>query len=60
LETALEAEALARADPEAGWACEEAGTARLRAALRLGLVREHVARELSQGTIPWGNGDAGP
>jgi hypothetical protein len=44
---ALEAEALARADPEARRACEEAGPARLRAALRLGLVREHVARGLS-------------
>src|SRR5262249_41859923 len=37
---AMEAEALARADPEARRACEEASPARLRAALRLGLVRE--------------------
>jgi len=51
---ALEAEALARTDPEARRACEEAVPARLRAALRLGLVREHVARELSsaEGSTP--------
>ncbi len=51
----LEAEALAMADPEARRACEEAGPARLRTALRLGLVREHVARELSRGAIPGGS-----
>jgi hypothetical protein len=45
---ALEAEALAHADSEARRACEEAGPARLRAALRLGLLREHAARELSR------------
>ena len=37
---ALEAEALAQADPEARQAYDEAGTARFQAALRLGLVRE--------------------
>jgi hypothetical protein len=46
---ALEAEVLAQADPEARRTCEEAGPARLRAALRLGLVREHMARELARG-----------
>ena len=49
---ALEAEALAQADPEARRAYEEAGPARLRAALLLGLVREHVARELSREAAP--------
>ena len=48
---ALEADALAQADPEVRRACEEAGPARLRSALRLGLVREHVAQEISRGTI---------
>jgi hypothetical protein len=52
LETALAAEALARADPEARRACEEAGPARLGAALRLGLVREYVARKLSREAAP--------
>jgi hypothetical protein len=51
---ALEAEALAQADPDARRACEEAGTARLRAAMRLGLIREHVARQLTRGEIPAG------
>jgi hypothetical protein len=51
---ALEAEALAGADPEARRACEEAGPARLRAALRLGLVREHVARGLARGVSSTG------
>jgi hypothetical protein len=49
---ALEAEALAGADPEARRACEEAVPARLRAALRLGLVREHVAQQLSPEAAP--------
>jgi hypothetical protein len=53
---ALEAEALARADPEERRACEEAGPARFRAALRLGLVREHVARELLRDVAPAGDG----
>jgi hypothetical protein len=48
----LEAEVLAQADPDARRACEEAGPARLRAALRLGLVRDYVARELSRVAIP--------
>jgi hypothetical protein len=52
---ALEAEALAQADPEARRACKEAVPARLRAALRLGLVREYVARELA----PWAALEAG-
>jgi hypothetical protein len=43
---ALEAEALARATPEARQGYEEAAPARLRASLLLSLVREHVAREL--------------
>jgi hypothetical protein len=51
---ALEAEALTRADPEARRAYEEATPARLRATLRLGLLREHVARKLSRGAIPIG------
>jgi hypothetical protein len=42
----LEAEALARAAPEARRGYEEAAPARLRASILLGLVREHVAREL--------------
>jgi hypothetical protein len=50
----LEAEAFAQADPEVRRACEEAGRPRLRAALRLGLVREHVAREFSRGGDPAG------
>jgi hypothetical protein len=43
----LEAEVLAQADPEARRACEETAPARFRATVLLGLVREHVARELS-------------
>jgi hypothetical protein len=39
----LEAEALARADPETRQSYEEAGPARFRASLLLGLVREQVA-----------------
>lgn len=46
---ALEAEALAGADPEARRVYEEAAPARLRAAVLLGLVREQVARVLSGG-----------
>ena len=42
---ALEAEVLARADPEARQGYEEA-PARLRATMLLGLVREHVGREV--------------
>ena len=49
---ALEAEALAQADPEARRTYEEAAPARFRAAVRLGLVREHVARELSREAAP--------
>jgi Replication initiator protein A len=45
---ALEAEALARAGPEARQGYEEA-SARLRATMLLGLVREHVAQELGRG-----------
>ena len=48
---ALEAEALARAGAEARQGYEEA-PARLRATVLLGLVREHVAQELSCGAIP--------
>jgi hypothetical protein len=44
--TALEAEALAQAGPEARQSYEEAAPARLRASMLLGLVREHVAQEL--------------
>ena len=44
---ALEAEVLAQADPEARRACEETAPPRFRATVLLGLVREHVARELS-------------
>ena len=43
---ALEAEALARADVETRQSYEEAAPARFRASVLLGLVREHVAREL--------------
>jgi hypothetical protein len=49
---ALEAEALAQADPEARRACEETGPARFRATVLLGLVREHVARELARRADP--------
>jgi hypothetical protein len=49
-----EAEVLARADPEARRAYEEAAPARFRATMLLGLVREHVARELSRGATPAG------
>jgi hypothetical protein len=45
---ALEAEALARAGPEARRSYEEAAPARFRASVLLGLVREHVAQELSR------------
>jgi hypothetical protein len=48
---ALEAEALAGAGPEVRQACEEASPARLSAAMRLGLVREHVARKLLLGRV---------
>ena len=48
---AVEAEALARAEPEARQSYEEA-PARLRGAVLLLLVREHVAQELSRGAIP--------
>jgi hypothetical protein len=41
---ALEAEALTQAGPEARRAYEETTPARFRAAVLLGLVREHVAR----------------
>jgi len=51
---ALEAEALAQADPELRRACEEAGRGRFRATVLLGLVREHVARELARGATPVG------
>ena len=47
---ALEAEALAQASPEARRSYEEAAPARFRASVLLGLVREHVARELARGT----------
>jgi hypothetical protein len=50
---ALEAEALARAVPEARQGYEEA-PARYRAAVLLGLVREHLAQELGSGAIPAG------
>ena len=49
----LEAEALATADSEARQGYEEA-PARYRAALLLGLVREHVARELGRESITAG------
>jgi hypothetical protein len=51
---ALEAEALAGAGPEARQAYEEAAPARFRASVLLGLLREHVARELSRGETPAG------
>ena len=51
--TALEAEALARADSEARQVYEEA-TARIRAVILLGLVREHAAQELGRGAISAG------
>ena len=51
---ALEAEALARAGPEARQSYEEAAPARFRASVLLGLVREHVAQELGRGAIPAG------
>ena len=49
---ALEAEALARAGPEARQCYEEA-PGRLRATVLLGLLREHVAQELSGGDPRW-------
>jgi hypothetical protein len=52
---ALEAEALAQADPEARRACAEAVPPRFRATVLLGLVREHVARGLSRRAIPAGD-----
>jgi hypothetical protein len=51
--TALEAEALAGAGAEARQGYEEA-RGRLRATMLLGLVREHVARELGREPIPAG------
>jgi Replication initiator protein A len=51
---ALEAEALAAADREARQGYEEAAPARIRAILLLGLVREHVGRELGREPIPAG------
>jgi hypothetical protein len=48
---ALEAEALARATPEARQCYQEA-PGRLRATVLLNLVREHVAQELLRETIP--------
>jgi hypothetical protein len=50
----LEAEVLAQADPEARRACEETAPARFRATVLLGLLREHLARELSRGADPAG------
>jgi hypothetical protein len=50
--TALEAEALARADPEARQVYEEAAPARFRASVLRGLVRAHVAQELLRKAIP--------
>jgi hypothetical protein len=52
--TALEAEVLARATPEARRSYETAAPARLRASLLLGLVREHVAKELRREATPAG------
>jgi hypothetical protein len=49
---ALEAEALAQADAETRQSYREAAPARFRASVLLGLVREHVARELSRDAIP--------
>jgi hypothetical protein len=51
---ALEAEALAQAGPEVRQSYEEAAPARIRAILLLGLLREHVAREMGRGSIPAG------
>ena len=51
---ALEAEALARATPEARQSYEQAAPARFRAVMLLDLVREHVAQELGRGAIPAG------
>jgi Replication initiator protein A len=48
---ALEAEALARADPEMRRGCEQA-PARLRASLLRNLLRAYVAQELLRGAIP--------
>jgi hypothetical protein len=48
----LEAEALAQAGPEVRQSYEEAGPARFRATLLLGLVREHVAQQLLREAIP--------
>ena len=48
---ALEAEALARAEPEARQCYEEA-PGRLRATVLLNLVREHVAQELLRKAVP--------
>jgi hypothetical protein len=48
---ALEAEALARAGPEVRQGYEEAAPARLRASMLLGLVREHLAKELRREAI---------
>jgi hypothetical protein len=45
---ALEAEVLNRAGPEARRTCEEGAPPRFRAAVLLGLVQEHVARELAR------------
>jgi hypothetical protein len=56
---ALEAEALAQAGPEARRALE-AAPPRFRTAMRLGLVREHVARELSREVVAPGGGYAKP
>ena len=50
--TALEAEALARATPEALQNYENATPRRFRAVVLRGLVREHVAQELLRGVIP--------
>ena len=50
---AREAEVLAAADPEAREGYEQA-PARYRTVLLLGLVREHVARELGRESIPAG------
>jgi hypothetical protein len=51
---ALEAEVLDRAGPEARRTYEEAAPARFRAAMLLGLVREHVAQEHARGATPAG------
>jgi hypothetical protein len=52
---ALEPEVLAGAGPEARRTYKEAAPARFRAAVLLGLVREHVAEMLSQETTPVGD-----